>query len=31
VYFGIVLGLVLAGGTNYAMTLVEQRLGHWRA
>ena len=31
VYFGIVLGLVLAGGTNYVMTLVEHRLGHWRA
>ena len=31
VYFGIVLGLLLAGGTNYAMSLVETRLGHWRA
>ena len=31
VYFGIVLGLLLAGGTNYVMSQVEQRLGHWRA
>jgi NitT/TauT family transport system permease protein len=31
VYFGIVLGLLLAGGTNYAMSLVERRIGHWRA
>lgn len=31
VYFGIVLGLLLASGTNYAMSLAERRLGHWRA
>jgi ABC-type nitrate/sulfonate/bicarbonate transport system permease component len=30
VYFGIVLGLLLAGGTNYAMTVAEHRLARWR-